>query len=195
MARTAVLRKLLILALILVVTVCLIFLLSTWLLKRTYPMRYKDVILQYSLEYELDPYLVFAVIWVESRFDSAATSRQGARGLMQIVPTTGSWAAEKLGIEEYDDDSLYDPDINVKIGCWYISYLKKLFSEDMNLVLAAYNGGSGNVRKWLNDSRYSRDGKTLDKIPFNETKILLTGYGMRMSVIRSFTVYNHAHVY
>lgn len=56
MARTAVLRKLLILALILVVTVCLIFLLSTWLLKRTYPMRYKDVILQYSLEYELDPY-------------------------------------------------------------------------------------------------------------------------------------------
>jgi soluble lytic murein transglycosylase len=89
---------------------------------------------------------------------------------MQIVPTTGSWAAEKLGIEEYDDDSLYDPDINVKIGCWYISYLKKLFSEDMNLVLAAYNGGSGNVRKWLNDSRYSRDGKTLDKIPFNETK-------------------------
>lgn len=170
MARTAVLRKLLILALILVVTVCLIFLLSTWLLKRTYPMRYKDVILQYSLEYELDPYLVFAVIWVESRFDSAATSRQGARGLMQIVPTTGSWAAEKLGIEEYDDDSLYDPDINVKIGCWYISYLKKLFSEDMNLVLASYNGGSGNVRKWLNDSRYSRDGKTLDKIPFNETK-------------------------
>ena len=170
MARADVLRRLLILALVLVVVLGLIYASSTWFLKKRYPMLYRDIILLYSSEYELDPYLVFAVIWVESKFDSRATSRRGARGLMQIVPTTGSWAAEKLGIEEYDDDSLYDPDINVKIGCWYISYLKKLFSEDMNLVLAAYNGGSGNVRKWLNDSRYSRDGKTLDKIPFNETK-------------------------
>ena len=74
---------------------------------------------------------------------------------MQIVPSTGSWAAEKLGIEGYDDDSLYNPDINIQIGCWYINNLQKQFG-DMSLALAAYNGGSGNVRKWLKDTRYSK---------------------------------------
>ena len=170
MARADVLRRLLILALVLVVVLGLIYASSTWFLKKRYPMLYRDIILLYSSEYELDPYLVFAVIWVESKFDSRATSRRGARGLMQIVPTTGSWVAEKMGLKGYNDDSLYDPDINIRIGCWYINYLKELYFGDMNLALAAYNGGSGNVRKWLNDPRYSRDGKTLEDIPFKEIK-------------------------
>ncbi|NLX71221.1 MAG: lytic transglycosylase domain-containing protein [Clostridiales bacterium] len=168
-ARNVLLRNLFIFVLVLFLLICLVFFGSTWYLKKMYPLRYKEIVLRYSSVYELDPYLVFAVIWVESKFDKMATSRKDARGLMQIVPSTGSWAAEKLGIEGYDDDSLYNPDINIQIGCWYINNLQKQFG-DMNLALAAYNGGSGNVRKWLKDTRYSKDGKTLDDIPFNETK-------------------------
>jgi len=110
-----------------------------------------------------------AVIWVESKYEPKATSRKDARGLMQIIPSTGQWIAKEIEIGSYNDDLLYDPDINICMGCWYLSYLLEVFGGDVELALAAYNGGMGNVKKWLNDSRYSKDGSKLDFIPFWET--------------------------
>ncbi len=141
-----------------------------WVQRRMFPLKYEGLILQYAREYRLDPYLVCAVIWVESKFNEAATSHKGARGLMQVIPSTGQWAAEKLGIEGYSDDSLYDPAVNIRIGCWYLDRLRNHFQGNMDLALAAYNGGSGNVERWLQDPRYSKDGKGLDNIPFKETR-------------------------
>jgi len=141
-----------------------------WVQRRMYPLKYEELIIRYASEYRLDPYLVCAVIWVESKFDATATSHRGARGLMQVIPATGQWAAEKLGIEGYNDDSLYDPAVNIQIGCWYLDNLRRQFNGNIDLALAAYNGGSGNVEKWLKDPRYSKDGEGLDDIPFKETR-------------------------
>ena len=134
-----------------------------------FPIGYKDYINKYSKEYDIDPFLVAAIIKVESNYNKDAASQKDARGLMQIGPQTGIWASEELGIEGYSPESLFEPEVNIRIGVWYINILKKEFNNNMNLVLAAYNAGSGNVNKWLSDKSYSSDGSKLDKIPFEET--------------------------
>jgi soluble lytic murein transglycosylase len=159
-----------VLIIILALFILCVALVYGWVQRRMYPLKYEGLILQYASEYRLDPYLVCAVIWVESKFNEAATSHKGARGLMQVIPSTGRWAAERLGIEGYSDDSLYDPAVNIQIGCWYLDKLRKQFNGSIDLALAAYNGGSGNVERWLQDPRYSKDGKGLDNIPFKETR-------------------------
>ncbi len=134
-----------------------------------YPMGYKEFIVKYSREQNIDPLLVSAIINVESKFNKDAISIKDAKGLMQISPQTGLWGAQELGIEDYTEELLYEPKTNIQIGTWYIKKLMIEFNDDLDLVLAAYNAGSGNVRKWLGESSYSLDGKSLYKIPLNET--------------------------
>jgi len=135
-----------------------------------YPLGHQNLIKKYSEKYGVDPYLVAAIINVESRYDENAVSRKEARGLMQISPVTGYWAAKELGIEDFNLDMLYDPEINIMIGTWYLDVLSQEFGGNLQLILAAYNAGSGNVHNWLNDKRYSKDGKSLSQIPFQETR-------------------------
>lgn len=135
-----------------------------------YPMGYKAEIKKYSKENDIDPFLVAAVINVESNYNKDAISPKGARGLMQIGPQTGLWAKEELDIENYSEDSLFDPQINIKIGTWYLNRLNYEFKGNLDNVLAAYNAGSGNVRKWLEDPDCSKDNSSLYNIPFKETE-------------------------
>lgn len=137
-----------------------------------YPLKYGDLISKYSSEYGVDPYLVSAVINVESGYRPGALSRRNARGLMQITPATGKWAAEKIGIADFDEGMLYSPDVNIHIGCWYLRYLEDEFGEiapDVTAVLAAYNGGTGNVKKWVQNGVIGQGEIRLDEIPFKET--------------------------
>lgn len=120
----------------------------------------------YSKEYGIDDSLVYSVIKVESKFNKKAVSKRNAKGLMQISEITQNWAQEELGLENID---IFDPETNIKIGCWYLNKLFKEFN-DLDLVITAYNGGSGNVTKWLKNDAYSRDGNKLHEIPFEETK-------------------------
>ena len=136
--------------------------------KRTYRLLYPDLVMEMSAEYQVDPYLVAAVIHCESSNNKQAVSPVGAMGLMQIMPDTGGWIAEKLEIEGFTQEQLFDPETNIRFGCWYLDYLSKKFGGNRTSVLAAYNGGPGNVEKWLNDERYSEDGQLTD-IPFPET--------------------------
>ena len=108
---------------------------------------------------------------MESNFDADAESSVGACGLMQIMPKTFEWLTgdEHLG-EHLNKRMLFDPETNIKYGTYYLSYLYKKFDRNTNTVLAAYNGGEGNVAKWLKDPAYSDDGKNLKDIPFKETK-------------------------
>nr|WP_132242047.1 lytic transglycosylase domain-containing protein [Marinisporobacter balticus] len=156
---------------------------TNWLLKILYPIHYEEIIDKYAIEYNLDPHLIAGIIRTESKFNEKARSSKDARGLMQIAPITGKWASEKLGMENYDEAILFTPDVNIKIGCWYLNKLKEEFGGDLQLMLAAYNGGSGNVNKWLQDTKYSEDGKTLTDIPFAETKAYVK------KVIKSYKVY------
>ncbi|MDP4143848.1 MAG: lytic transglycosylase domain-containing protein [Bacillota bacterium] len=152
------------------------------ILRIYYPMNYSDYVYKYAAQYKLDPYFVEAVIKSESNFDANAKSKKNAYGLMQITPTTAEWAAEKMGIKAFSSDMLYNPEFNIRMGCWYLNDLSSEFKGNMDLVLAAYNGGRGNVKKWLNDTAHSSDGQNLDYIPFKETdkyvKKVNTNYSM-----------------
>lgn len=134
-----------------------------------YPVKYGNLVQRYAEEYSIDPLLVFAMIRVESNFDPDALSPKNAAGLMQITEKTGKWGAQKLEIANFNKGMLYDPDVNIRIGCWYLSVLYSEF-KDIDLVITAYNAGSGNVEQWLADGNLSVDGKTLDRIPFPETE-------------------------
>ena len=142
---------------------------SVWL-KITHPFKYEDTVRQYAREYDLDPLMVAAIINVESKFNPDAQSVKGAKGLMQLMDETAAWGVEKIGIQEFDPEEIFDPQINIRIGCWYIARLLDQYDGNRAVALAAYNGGSGNVSKWLLDPELSPDGKTLEKIPFPETE-------------------------
>lgn len=160
--------KRIILLLIFIVVAAVLFNINS-ILKIFYPIKYSEQIIKYSEKYNIDPYYVAAIIKTESNYDVNAKSSKSAYGLMQITDSTASWAAEKMDIKNYKKEMLYDPDFNINMGCWYLNELKTEFGGNMNLVLAAYNGGRGNVEKWLNESEHSNDGKNLHYIPFQET--------------------------
>lgn len=162
--------KLFIVSLILILLVVFSINITDFVLKKLYPITYSEYVDKYSSEYNIDRNLVFSIIKAESSFNSKAVSPRKAKGLMQIMDSTGKWAAEKIKIENYETGMLLQPDANIRIGCWYIARLLKQYNQDTELALAAYNAGSGNVSEWLNDVSISSDGKTLDRIPFEETK-------------------------
>jgi soluble lytic murein transglycosylase len=157
------------------------------ILRGIFPTSYKDTVFKYSKKYNLDPYLVFSVINVESKFDSFAESPKGARGLMQVTPQTGKYIAELLGEKEYKNENLYDPETNIRYGCFYLSKLNNDFGGNMDCVLAAYNGGEGNVRKWLQTDETGEKYLDTEKLPFVETRNYLK------RVKRNYKVYNYLY--
>ena len=135
-----------------------------------YPNDYELTVKKYAKIYDVPEKIVFSVIKAESNYDKNARSSKGAVGLMQIMEATGEWAFKKIGIENFSPKLLYEPDVNIEIGCFYLSYLLDLYSHNTKCALAAYNAGPSNVDKWLLDENYSHDKKTLEKIPFPETE-------------------------
>ena len=140
------------------------------LLKLLYPIEHKEIIIKYGQMHNVDPLLLAALIKTESNFEPRAESRKGAKGLMQITPSTGEWIAKTIGVNDFNEDMLFDPETNIMLGSWYIEHLTNYYKGSFELVFAAYNGGRGNVDKWLKDKNLSSDGITLDTIPFSETK-------------------------
>ncbi len=133
--------------------------------RKQYPIKYEHFVDTYSAKYNLDKYLVLSVIRTESRFDVYAVSSVEAKGLMQITDETGEECAKKIGIDGYTNDMLFDPETNIQIGCYYLSRLIKHYG-DTDVALAAYNGGPGNVDKWIEE----QNGIDVENIPFPETR-------------------------
>lgn len=138
-------------------------------LPRILPLRYQELVERYAAENQLEESLVYAVIFCESHFEPEAVSSADAKGLMQVTQETGWWAAEQMGLAPESID-LTDPETNIRIGCWYLGWLYKKFDGVQDTALAGYNAGHGNVAKWLANEEMSRDGITLDEIPYGETK-------------------------
>jgi len=136
--------------------------------RRFFPMRYSDVVERYADMYDLPLELVYAIIRAESSFNRYALSHRGASGLMQIMEQTADWAAEQIGLEDYDYSRIFEPEINIHIGCWYINRLLRQFDGNLDTALAAYNAGSGNVTNWLNEQ--GSEDNSLESIPFRETR-------------------------
>jgi len=133
-----------------------------------YPLEYKESIIEASNKYSLDPYLVAAIIYEESRFKPSSKSKAGALGLMQIMPDTGKWVAEKQG-RKFGVDDLYSPSVNIDMGCWYFNYLRDKYKNE-KLALAAYNSGDKNVDRWLAREDYDTIDEMVANIPYGETR-------------------------
>jgi len=149
-----------------------------------FPFLYVNIINKYAAIYDVDPILIASIINVESGFNRNAVSPAGASGLMQIMPGTAYWAAEQIGIENFVyEEMIFDPNININMGVWYIRRLIDSHAR-LDVALAAYNAGSGNVANWLADPNLSLDGYTLYYIPFGETRRYVERVRLNMIVYR-----------
>ncbi len=152
------------------VLVCTLLAVGTYqIVVQLFPFKYTEYIWETAEEFHIDPYLVLGVIKTESNFDENAVSKSNAMGLMQITASTARDCMKKSG-KHFSMDALFEPKTNIYLGTYYLSYLLERFDGKTETALAAYNAGEGTVRKWLKDSAYSKDGKTLYSIPFSETK-------------------------
>jgi len=136
-----------------------------------YPLRYEEQIVANAERFDLEPWHVAAVVRCESSFNPKATSEVGAMGLMQIMPDTGLWLAGKFDEEEsFSEEQLYQPEVNLKYGCWFLGWLMDRYEGDRTLATAAFHAGHRTVDEWLEDPAVSPDGKTLVNIPYSTTR-------------------------
>ena len=149
--------------------------------KYIYPQKYHSLVKQYSAQYDLDPYLVLAVIKTESNFNENVESNKGAKGLMQIMDSTAKEIAKKNNIE-LTDENILDPEINIEIGTIYLSQLIEKYNS-VELAIAAYNAGHGNVDKWISQDTLKEDGTDAENIPFKETNMYVR------KVMRDWKIY------
>ena len=140
------------------VTALIIFLGIIISFRIKFPNTYHDFIDKTAQKYEVDSALVASVIAVESGYRERVKSNRGAIGLMQLMPSTARFCAEKVGLN-FTEEMLYDGETNIVLGSYYLSYLSKKF-DNIDDILASYNAGEGNVLKW------KKEGKS---IPFPET--------------------------
>ncbi len=137
-------------ALVVVVAGALLYVDETtppWYERLRYPLRYSEYVRVHAREHALDPALLAAVIYQESKFRPSAKSASGALGLMQLTPATAKGIALRTGGHAFRTDDLYNPEINIRYGAWYLDNLFKKYGDEQ-LVLAAYNAGQGNVDRW-----------------------------------------------
>ena len=131
-----------------------------WWERLWYPLRYEQIVRGHAHNYELDPALLAAVIYQESKFKANARSKSGAIGLMQLLPGTAKGIAVHTGGTRFVVSDLYKPELNVRYGAWYLHHLMQKYGDERT-ALAAYNAGQDNVDRW------HRDGKS---IQFSETR-------------------------
>ena len=139
----------------------------------TLPLAYTSVIREQAREKHLDPALIAAVIFAETKFD-ARTSATGALGLMQIEPATAEFLAHRSGATSFAITDLDAPDINIRYGSYYLRYLLDRYGGDETLALAAYNGGETNVDAWLAKAHTAGVPFTIASIPFAQTRAYVT---------------------
>ncbi|MDJ0844211.1 transglycosylase SLT domain-containing protein [Crocosphaera sp.] len=132
-----------------------------------FPFPYYNTIIDWSQRRQLNPLLVTSLMRQESRFEKEIKSPVGATGLMQVMPATGEWVANKINLQDY---SLSDPDDSINLGTWYLNYTHSKYSNNSLLAIASYNAGPGNVSQWVKRYRVSDPDVFVEKIPFRETK-------------------------
>lgn len=137
------------------------------MLTKVYKLEYTEYVKKYANEYNVDEYLIYAIIKAESNFEPNAESHRGAKGLMQLMYSTAEDISKRIGIE-LNGDNILEPDININLGTKYISMLIQKYNN-INLALAAYNAGSGNVDTWVENGTLMADGSNIENIPYKET--------------------------
>ena len=150
-------------AVALVVAAFAVYVLETeprWYERLRYPLRYEQLVVGHAENYDLEPHLLAAVIYQESKFKADAVSSSGAVGLMQLLPATAQGIADRTGGSGWHERDLVNPELNVRYGSWYLRHLLDKY-KDEELALAAYNAGQANVDRWRKEG---------NRIEFPETR-------------------------
>ncbi|KEQ25667.1 lytic transglycosylase domain-containing protein [Paenibacillus tyrfis] len=163
-------RKKRVFALLLLTFVIFLFLSSTYVGRMLYPIHYEQEIRQNAAKYDLDPFLVAAVIRVESNYLTETESKKGAYGMMQLMPDTANWIIDKARFNEEFRNRLNDPAVSIELGSWYLNWLNKQFNGNRIAVLAGYNAGHGKVSRWLQENEWDGTLQNADRIPYGETR-------------------------
>jgi soluble lytic murein transglycosylase len=152
-----------------------------WYVRLWYPLRYESIVRGHAGHYRLDPALLAAVIYQESKFRSNALSDSGAVGLMQLLPDTAKGIALHTGGTRFRVDDLYDPEINIRYGAWYLRHLLDKYGDEKT-ALAAYNAGQQNVDEWRRAGRGIAFSETRHYVKRVEhlKKLYRRGYGREL---------------
>ena len=133
----------------------------------SYPLKYQETVDQYAAEYQMDPFVIYSVIRTESGFDESAESNVGARGLMQITEETFAWIKLKIAPEEpLTFDDLWDPQVNIRFGSYYLDCCLERYAGDLSTASAAYHSGWGTVDELLSQPEYAASEDTLAEFPY-----------------------------
>lgn len=181
-------RKLLKIIIVLVLIIAILFIMiknKNTIMKKFYIIKYSEYVEKYSNEYNVDKYLIYATIKAESNFNKNAQSKKGAKGLMQLLDSTGQEIADGFNITFSNNDS-FDANINIMLGTKYLSKLIQKYNN-IELALAAYNAGSGNVDNWIKQNVVKEDGSDVENIPFKETN-----YYVR-KILKDYRIYKQLY--
>ncbi|MFI5305055.1 MAG: transglycosylase SLT domain-containing protein [Nitrospiria bacterium] len=135
-----------------------------------YPNEAVEQIQKIATEAKIEPEFVAGIMREESVFDVRATSKSGALGLMQIMPFTGEWVAEQLGVASFVREKLYNQDINIRFGAFYLDHLNQKFQGNLFYVAASYNAGPEAVSKWIMNDNFTDIEEFVENIPYQETR-------------------------
>ncbi len=152
-----------------------------------YPLGWERSLRSRSKKHGLDPYLVAALIRQESEFNPSARSRSGALGLMQVMPKTGEWLFGRLGIPNYSNRKLTQPDISLRLGTFHLKNVIDRFKGNLEFALAGYNAGEHRVDTWRPLGNFDEPGEFVETIPFSETR------GYVQAVIRNQDMYRRLY--
>lgn len=143
---------------------------QAWYARTAYPLEYEGAIRASARHNDLDPALVAAVIYAESRFDAQARSARGAVGLMQVLPETAAQIARETGGVAFVPADLSDPRVNIRYGCYYLRTVLDMFGGERVAAIAAYNAGAGAVGEWEAAARAAGHDLRVADIPYAETR-------------------------
>lgn len=172
---------------IIIMLLCRVFNVYDMVMKQFYKIEYSEYVNKYAEENGINPMWIYAIIKVESNFNPKATSGSGAKGLMQLMDTTGSDIAKELGITDFKSEMLYDPETNIKLGTKYFDTLLAKYNENYYLAIAAYNGGIGNVDVWIDKGVIKKDGSDIENVPYKETNMYVR------KTIKAYQIYSELY--
>jgi soluble lytic murein transglycosylase len=152
-----------------------------------FPQLYWQEVVEATTPTRIDPWLVLGLIRQESAFNARAVSRSDARGLMQLLPSTGREVYQRIGLGAFRDDLLFDPQINVRLGAQYLRTLAEMHRGNRILMLAAYNAGPSRVRRWQQELSTADWDEFIERLPFEETRLYVK------NVLRNYGVYQRLY--
>lgn len=155
------------------------------LMKKIYVQDYSEYVEKYSKDYNIDSNLIYAIIKAESNFNEGAVSSSGAVGLMQLMEPTAKDVATKLNTD-FSIDLLYNAKDNIKLGTKYFSILLEKYGN-ITVALMAYNAGSGNVDRWIDQKTIKKDGSDAENIPYRETNNYVR------KILRDYEIYKQLY--